>query len=115
MSIAQARYADYMQQLLYTRQNVRPRAGALLISKVVISGCNPDQMGLSGGHGQQDDADDAGRFAIQAVRPNKFAGRWILEVVENGITIWTGPPIAEVCAIFLTLCGIRSSSILNRS
>lgn len=98
LSIAQARYADYMQQLLYTRQNVRPRAGPLRISKVVISGCNPDQMGIPGTHGQPDDTDDAGRFAIQAVRPNKFAGRWILEVVENGSTVWTGPPIAEVGA-----------------
>ena len=85
-----------MQQLLYTKQNVRVRAGSLLITNVVISGCNPDQMGVSRLQWQQglgDENDDAGRFAIQAVRPNKFAGRWILEIVQNGITIWTGPPL----------------------
>ena len=85
-----------MQQLLYTKQNVRVRAGSLLITNVVISGCNPEQMGISGvhrQHGYGDEGDDAGRFAIQAVRPNKFAGRWILEIVQNGITIWTGPPL----------------------
>ncbi len=95
LSVAQARYADYMQQLLYTKQNVRFRAGSLKITNVVISGCNPEQMGISGAHRQHaygDDMDDAGRFAIQAVRPNKFAGRWILEIVQNGDPIWTGPP-----------------------
>ena len=121
LSVAQARYADYMQQLLYTKQNVRVRAGSLLITNVVISGCNPEQMGISGfhrQHGYGDEGDDAGRFAIQAVRPNKFAGRWILEIVQNGITIWTGPPLEvgkAACLSCLVQMPPKEANHLSRS
>ncbi len=93
LSVAQARYADYMQQLLYTKQNVRFRAGSLRITDVVISGCNMEQMGMTRAHRQHAYGDNAGQTAIQAVQPNKFAGRWILEIVQNGDRIWMGPPL----------------------